>query len=106
VILEVCDVVDNFCIGDIITIPLDHKNIYLTLFHQCFLRNPNIYPFGNFMEVNKITYVKKGDGDYWFVNLVCMVAKLVRNMFAILLYFHKLFSWSLFWNKLGDLASV
>ncbi len=53
-------------------------------------KEPYIYLFGNFMEANKITYVKKGDGDYWFVNLVHMVAKLVRNMSAILLYFHKL----------------
>ncbi len=92
VILEVCDVVGNFWIGDIITIvldhkhnylsdnELDHKNICLTLFHQCLLKNLNIYLFGNFMEVSKITYVKKGDGDYWFVNLVRMVAKLVRNI--------------------------
>jgi hypothetical protein len=102
VILEVCDVVGNFWIKDLITIALDHKHKYLlhneldhknicfTLFHQCLLRNPNIYPCGNFMQANKVTYVKKGDGDYWFVNLVHMVAKLVRNMFAILLYFHKL----------------
>jgi hypothetical protein len=27
-------------------------------------------------------------------------------MFAILLYFHKLLKWSLFWNKLGDSTSV
>jgi hypothetical protein len=53
-------------------------------------KEPYIYLFGNFMEANKITYVKKGDGDYWFVNLVQMVAKLVKNMFERLLYFHKL----------------
>jgi hypothetical protein len=80
--IEFCDVVGNFRIGDIIIIALDHKHMYLldneldhksiclTLSHQCLLRNPNIYLFGNFMEVNKITYVKKGDGDYCFVNLV------------------------------------
>jgi len=55
-----------------------------------FSKEAYIYLFGNFMEANKILYVKKGDGGYWFVNLVHMVTKLVRNMFAILLYFHKL----------------
>jgi hypothetical protein len=100
--LKVCDVVGNFQIRDIITITLghkhkyllnnqlDHKSICLTLSHQWLLRNLNIYIFGNFMEVNKITYVKKGDGDYWFVNLVRMVAKLVKNLSAILLYFNNL----------------
>ncbi len=57
------------------------------------------------MEVNKITYVKKGDGDYWFVNLIRMVEKLVKNILQYY-YFHKLLWWSLFCNKLGDLTSV
>jgi hypothetical protein len=117
VILKVCDVVGNLQIGDIIIITLDHKHKYLSnieldhksicliLSRQCLLRNPNIYLFGNFMEVNKITYVKKGDGDYWFVNLIRMVEKLVKNILQYY-YFHKLLWWSLFCNKLGDLTSV
>ncbi len=75
-ILKVCDLVSNFQIGDIIPIALDHKHKYLSdneLDHKKHLLNfissmsfkePYIYLFGNFMEADKITYVKKGDGDY------------------------------------------
>jgi hypothetical protein len=34
------------------------------------------------MEANKITYVKKHDGDYWFVNLI----KLVKYVCNIIIF--------------------
>ncbi|CAM6028860.1 unnamed protein product [Sphagnum balticum] len=53
---------------------LSNKSIRLDLPHQeC------IYLNGDFMEANKIAYVRKGDGDCWFVDPICRAAKLVRK---------------------------
>jgi hypothetical protein len=38
-----------------------------------------IYLYGDFMDANKIAYVRKGAGDRWFVDPICRGAKLVRK---------------------------
>jgi len=81
----------NHRFGDIITIALGHKHKYLldmeldyksirlTLHHQYPIEEPYISLFSDFMQANKIAYVRRGDGDCWFVDPVSREAKLVKK---------------------------
>ncbi|CAM6028855.1 unnamed protein product [Sphagnum balticum] len=78
-------------IGETITIPPDHEHNYacdsklidnvirLDLPHQHPSNQPCIHLDGNFIDANKIAYVRMGDGDRWFVDPVHRATKLVRK---------------------------
>ncbi len=89
--IQLVELVAHKKIGGIITIAPDHeykypcnhnldqKNIRLCLPHQHPINQSFIYLSSDFIDVNKITYVKKGDGDCWFVDPVHKATKLVRK---------------------------
>jgi len=91
VVIQLAELIAGIQIGEIITIApdcehnypcnryLDDKSIRLDLSPQHSVDCPCIHLNGDFMDANKIAYVRKGDGDRWFVDPICRGAKLVRK---------------------------
>jgi hypothetical protein len=55
------------------------RRICLDLPLQYPINRPRIFLHGDFIDANKIAYVRKGDGNRWFVDPVHRAAKLVRK---------------------------
>jgi len=89
--IQLAKLVVDIQIGEIITIAPDHehnypcnrylndKSIHLDLALQYPINSPCIFLNGDFIDANKIAYVRKGDGNCWFVDPVHRPAKLVRK---------------------------
>ncbi|CAK9200765.1 unnamed protein product [Sphagnum troendelagicum] len=89
--IQLVELVDTIQIGEIITVRrdsehnypcnryLEDKSIRLDLPSQHSVDRSCIYLNGDFMETNKIAYVRKGAGDRWFVDPIPRGAKLVRK---------------------------
>jgi hypothetical protein len=91
VAIRLAELIAGIQIGEIITIApdcehnypcnryLEDKSIRLDLPPQHSVDCPCIHLNGDFMDANKIAYVRKGDGDRWFVDPIRRGAKLVRK---------------------------
>jgi hypothetical protein len=91
VVIRLAKLIAGIQIGEIITIApdcehnypcdryLDDKSIRLDLPSQHSVDRPCIHLNSDFMDANKIAYVRKGDGDRWFVDPICRGAKLVKK---------------------------
>jgi len=91
VAIQLTELIAGIHIGEIITIALDcehnypcnhyleDKAICLDLPPQHSVDRPCIHLNGDFMDANKIAYVRKGDGDRWFCRPYTHRAKLVRK---------------------------
>jgi hypothetical protein len=89
--IQLAELIAGIQIGIIITIALDcehnypcnpcleGKSIRLDLPPQNHVDRPCIHLNGDFMDANKIAYVRKGDVDRWFVDPIHRGAKLVRK---------------------------
>jgi hypothetical protein len=89
--IQLAELIAGIQIGEIITIApdgeksypcnryLDDKSIRLDLPTQHPVDRPCIHLNGDFMDANQIAYVRKGNGDRWFVDPICRGAKLVTK---------------------------
>jgi len=89
--IQLAELIGPIQIGKIITIRrdsehnypcnryLENKSIRLDLPSQHSVDRSCIYLNGDFMDANKIAYVRKGAGDRWFVDPIPRGAKLVRK---------------------------
>jgi len=92
VAIQLTELIAGIQIGEIITIPLDcehnypcdryldDKSIRLDLSPEHSVDRSCIHLNGDFMDANKIAYVRKGRDDRWFVDPVRRGAKLVRKL--------------------------
>ncbi|CAM6050603.1 unnamed protein product [Sphagnum compactum] len=89
--IQLAEIFAGIQIGEIIAIALDcehnypcnryleDRSIRLDLTPQHRVDRPCIHLNGDFMDANKIAYVRKGYGDHWFVDPIRRGAKLVRK---------------------------